>query len=670
MPKQFFEFIDSKSSKFWHVDVQKQRMTITYGRIGSAGRESIKEFADSAKAKSESEKLIQQKTKKGYQKVTASAAKKHVATEAKLNKKSPAKKKSPTKKSSSNSKAVKKKSQPKASRKKGKPSKSKKTKSTTKATSKTPAKKPGNAKPERVPFDMKSVLTLLKKKAKGADETTIKKKLKLAKPGVTKTQILNWAGKWDATAVVDALIASHADWDKIAKKNEFWTRSIPITKRLIADGFKVKSYGTGWFSFACSFGLVELASHLLDAGAKPTAENFRRAIQTGKLELIKLLLDAGTSPNLISNKGKWNETSPLAEALYEGRWEIAKLLIQSGANVKYKSHEGQTLLMNVAGKEGPHQLEAAKFFIKKGVEVDAVSKSGFTALVASIQYSSPDFTKFLIKQGANPNRQTGFGTPLAVAIDSSKPKQIQCLLDAGADIKQVNKDGADPNYIGKTALEIATYLLEEGHGGKNMVTMLKAAESGTPFKSNKKKRTKTSTIKKSWERIESALDKHPAIKKSLKKGATEKAISKVEKQVNVKLPADVQTSLKTHDGQKDSASLYMDSDNGEFYLMPATEIASEWKMWQKLVKYGEFDDQTSCPDKGVSDEWYNLGWIPLLSNGGGDSICVDLAPAKGGKKGQVILMNHESSARKLLAGSFKEFLSHIADEIEDGSLDS
>ena len=39
-----FEFRDAKSYKFWNVELQGQRLTVTYGRIGAKGQEQVKEF--------------------------------------------------------------------------------------------------------------------------------------------------------------------------------------------------------------------------------------------------------------------------------------------------------------------------------------------------------------------------------------------------------------------------------------------------------------------------------------------------------------------------------------------------------------------------------------------------------------------------------------------------
>ena len=46
-----------------------KEMTVRYGRIGTNGQSSVKSFADAATASKQAEKLIKEKTGKGYREV-------------------------------------------------------------------------------------------------------------------------------------------------------------------------------------------------------------------------------------------------------------------------------------------------------------------------------------------------------------------------------------------------------------------------------------------------------------------------------------------------------------------------------------------------------------------------------------------------------------------------
>ncbi len=66
MSRQEFHFQEGNSSKFWAIDVQGPRFTVQFGRIGTAGQEQAKEFASDAEAQNAADKLIAEKTRKGY----------------------------------------------------------------------------------------------------------------------------------------------------------------------------------------------------------------------------------------------------------------------------------------------------------------------------------------------------------------------------------------------------------------------------------------------------------------------------------------------------------------------------------------------------------------------------------------------------------------------------
>jgi DNA ligase-1 len=65
-----FEFAEGNSRKFWEVTVQGTEVTARYGRIGSQGQTNVKSFPDATAASKHADKLIQEKTGKGYREVT------------------------------------------------------------------------------------------------------------------------------------------------------------------------------------------------------------------------------------------------------------------------------------------------------------------------------------------------------------------------------------------------------------------------------------------------------------------------------------------------------------------------------------------------------------------------------------------------------------------------
>ena len=70
-----FELSDSTSNKFWEVDVNGKTLNVTFGKIGTKGQSKPKDFPTPEKAKAEMEKLIKEKTGKGYVEVGGKAVK-------------------------------------------------------------------------------------------------------------------------------------------------------------------------------------------------------------------------------------------------------------------------------------------------------------------------------------------------------------------------------------------------------------------------------------------------------------------------------------------------------------------------------------------------------------------------------------------------------------------
>ncbi len=61
-----FECTEAGAAKFWAVSSDDVNMTTRWGEIGTTGQEKTKSFASADKAATEIEKLILEKTSKGY----------------------------------------------------------------------------------------------------------------------------------------------------------------------------------------------------------------------------------------------------------------------------------------------------------------------------------------------------------------------------------------------------------------------------------------------------------------------------------------------------------------------------------------------------------------------------------------------------------------------------
>lgn len=64
--KRRFEFVEGRSAKFWEVWVEGNAMHVRFGRLGSQGQIHTKTFGDAAAAQHAAERMIAEKTAKGY----------------------------------------------------------------------------------------------------------------------------------------------------------------------------------------------------------------------------------------------------------------------------------------------------------------------------------------------------------------------------------------------------------------------------------------------------------------------------------------------------------------------------------------------------------------------------------------------------------------------------
>jgi cell wall assembly regulator SMI1 len=263
----------------------------------------------------------------------------------------------------------------------------------------------------------------------------------------------------------------------------------------------------------------------------------------------------------------------------------------------------------------------------------------------------------LLAAGANVNFES---RPLLYAVENNRLEVVSLLLKAGArpDIRVRSDHYGERGYAyaRKRLLELAL-----AEGLTQVAQMLQAAGATLPVKKNHP--AVPLSVTASWRRIDRWLTEHAPGWQPLRPGASEQEIRETEKALGMVLPDDIRDSYRVHDG----------STPGGFFptglrclLLPLTGIVRAWTMWKGLVESGTFEDShPRFVAPGVRRDWWNTGWVPFTSNGGGDCDCVDLAPTRGGKVGQIITMNHETGEHRLLALSLRDWLHQFANDLED-----
>ena len=169
------------------------------------------------------------------------------------------------------------------------------------------------------------------------------------------------------------------------------------------------------------------------------------------------------------------------------------------------------------------------------------------------------------------------------------------------------------------------------------------------------------SVEASWRRIDGWLSRvAPFLVERMNSGATPEAIAATEKTIGMELPEAVRASYLIHDG------------SGVMGLFPAGDYLSlkqmrdEYAKWKWLVEEG-LGEEEGTPDGPIQKVHCHPGWIPLADYQSGDHILIDLAPAEGGKVGQLINFSHETVPENVAAVGMAEYLAYLADGLEAGA---
>ena len=145
--------------------------------------------------------------------------------------------------------------------------------------------------------------------------------------------------------------------------------------------------------------------------------------------------------------------------------------------------------------------------------------------------------------------------------------------------------------------------------------------------------------------------------------ASDDEIKELIKTIGVELPKDFLSVLKIHNGQKGEAAWLFDSQE----FLSTHRIIEEFNTWKNLLNT-ELQGKISTSDEGVKNDWWNINWIPITSDGCGDHYCLDLSPTSSGRKGQVITLWYELAEREIVASSFTQWFEDYLEQLYSGEL--
>lgn len=173
---------------------------------------------------------------------------------------------------------------------------------------------------------------------------------------------------------------------------------------------------------------------------------------TSSLQMAKILVEHGANVNAQLKRGRshWPGATPFYLASWTADVPLMKTLVELGADPLIPAKDGSSALMAAtgigrkmedlsAGTE-PEILAAAEYLLKLGVDIDAVNKSGETAMHGAAYKNLPKVVAFLDRQSADfkvwHKRNRRGSTPYLIAA-GYRPGNFKPSLETMAAIKAV-----------------------------------------------------------------------------------------------------------------------------------------------------------------------------------------------------------------------------------------
>ncbi len=226
-------------------------------------------------------------------------------------------------------------------------------------------------------------------------------------------------------------------------------------------------------NLAIEAGHEKIARLLIGRGANinaldnrwPSRTPLHSAVMSNSISIAELLFAKGADINVRNN---YLET-PLHLAVENECMEMAEFLIEKGADVNSGIDNGARTPMEIAS--GNFNREMARLLMRKGAKLS--SRCG-TLFVYSAEKGDKELVEMLLNNGIKVNHADDWGrTALHWASMRDCISVAQLLIEKGADINPINRDGQTPLDRALTS-EIVSLL--RAHGGKTAEELKKELE--------------------------------------------------------------------------------------------------------------------------------------------------------------------------------------------------
>lgn len=201
-------------------------------------------------------------------------------------------------------------------------------------------------------------------------------------------------------------------------------------------------------------------------------------------EILQLLIASGADVNASVDNSM---SFPLGLAAGSGNLSKVQILWNAGANIKYVSPKGYTVLINVIHSLNDDKMliPVIEFLVKNGAEIDCETDYGESPLSVASHLGRFDAVKLLLGAGADPSPLQWTELLKAVALGSFE--DVQRLLAGSDSLNDRDRWDRTPwllaSFVGdvkkaKLLRSTGANINDQGRGGQN--SLMYCAERGHP----------------------------------------------------------------------------------------------------------------------------------------------------------------------------------------------
>lgn len=143
--------------------------------------------------------------------------------------------------------------------------------------------------------------------------------------------------------------------------------------------------------------------------------------------------------------------------------------------------------------------------------------------------------------------------------------------------------------------------------------------------------------------------RRPNYYSQLQPGVDQRSIDDLQARLTKPLPSVFVSLYEWRNGQKQDCSASL-IDNWMF--SPLEDVISTKDMLDGMIGT-DFEEPN----------WWSHGWVPFLSNGGGDHLCLDVTAEFGGKPGQLITFWHDWENRSFKFSTMESWLQAVVNSL-------